>query len=61
MPKTDVLNVRFKVRIDNNWLFRGKSRSRLEAWSRVAKRSGLFRDPRCMQLLRAYTQAARYH
>ena len=55
--RTDVLNVRYEVRIENNRLFQHTSTERLKRWHRVAKQSGLFRDPRCMQLLRAVIQS----
>jgi len=49
---TYALTVPYKIRREMNWMFR-VSTARLELWQKVAKRSGLFRDPRCMLMLRA--------
>lgn len=57
MASTDVLHVRYEIRQENKWLLIGKSYDRLKAWDKVATKSGLFRDPRCRQLLRAIMQS----
>ncbi len=54
--KTDVLRVPYNIRIENNPMFRARDPDCLKAWHKVAKKSGLFRDPRCMMLLRAFIQ-----
>jgi len=56
---TDVLQVPYEIRMENNRMFQYASTRQLHAWSKVAKKSGLFRDPRCMMLLRATLQARR--
>jgi len=53
--------VRYEVRMEpmgNRWLER-QPLERLEAWQRVARQSGLFRDPRCSQLLRGWVNTRR--
>lgn len=57
MASTDVLAVRYEIRRDNAWLLVARSLDRLKAWEKVAAKSGLFRDPRCRQLLRAIIQS----
>lgn len=45
--------VNYQIRmapLGNNWFSR-QSLERLEQWYKVHKKSGLFRDPRCSQLL----------
>ncbi len=53
---TQLFMVPYEIRIKLNPLFQRASTRRLEAWHKVAKKSGLFRDPRCMILLRSHLQ-----
>ena len=53
---TDVLRVPYEIRRAYNPWFSRISTRRLERWYQVAKKSGLFKDPRVMMLLRATIQ-----
>jgi len=54
---TDVLAVPYEIRMSMQSLFHFANTRRVERWHKVAKKSGLFRDPRCMLFLRLKLEA----
>ena len=53
--------VNYEIRMEplGNRFLRRYPHARLAAWYKVHKKSGLFRDPRCSQLLRGWVNEQR--